>query len=210
MKPKPKDIPEEELEKLIANAQATKDYKICGYVSVMPDGTLKVCKYSAGAGTPHPGVGRCKFHGGVGRPMTTGRQLVYKTDGVKTLLDKARELHVKQVEDHMESLRLATAIVEELASTSTSTSTLDPTRIEVLRRVLETKIKAEELQIKRQEKDVLTFDEIAVMLSNILAIIDEEVKDINIKRRIFSKIKDITIIRRGKQNERQKEENTGS
>jgi len=206
MKPKPKDIPEEELEQLIAEVQKTKDYKICGYVSVMPDGTLKVCKYSAGAGTPHPGVGRCKFHGGVGRPMTTGRQLVYKTGEVKTLLDKAKALHINQVEDHIESLRLATTIVEELASTST----LDPTRIEVLRRVLETKIKAEELQIKRQEKDALTFEEVTLMLSNILSIIDEEVKEINVKRRIFSKVKDIIATRRNKSSESQKEENTGS
>jgi len=206
MKPKPKDIPEEELEKLIAEAQKKKDYKICGYVSVMPDGTLKVCNYSAGGGTSHPGVGRCKFHGGVGRPMTTGNQLVYKPKELKTLLDKSKELQIRQVEDHMESLRLATTIVEELASIST----LDPTRIEVLRRVLETKIKAEELQIKRQEKDMLTFNEITSIISNILEIIDEEVKDINIKKRIFSKIKYIVVIQRGKQNESQKEESPGS
>jgi hypothetical protein len=188
MRPRPTTLSEEEITKLKSDAQAKKLYTICGYVSANRDGTITVCKNQAGKGTPHPGQDNCKWHGGYGRKMTTGNQSAYKPELVKTLFDKVAEYKHIQEKDHDESLKYATILVEELSKIDLQYAPID--KIEMVRRVLETKIKAEDLQLKRKEKGLITVEEVSLLLQGMLSVLEEEIKDIGLRKRITLKLKD--------------------
>jgi len=193
-RPIPKHLTQEERDNLVREAQKNYKYAICGYVSLATDGRILVCKKRAGAGTSHKGVGKCWKHGGRGRPITTGAGVVYKPDvEMKTLLQKAKDFHLKQVKDHIESVRLAKVIVDDLAGKSS----LDVMQIELLRRVLDTKLRAESLQLKAQESEAFSFDRVINLVAQILEIIDREVTDVATKRRLLQEIKDkVTVFER--------------
>lgn len=46
----------------VRHESATEDYERCG--AKRTDGSGDLCRNGAGKGTPHPGYGRCEFHGG--------------------------------------------------------------------------------------------------------------------------------------------------
>ena len=192
MRLKPKNLGKTDIEILVADTQKEKNYPICGYISAKSDGTFSVCKQKAGAGTQHTGEGRCRDHGGCGRPMTTGNWGIYKPEEIQTLFQKVSNYHTLLMKDHEETLKYANILVEELSKTPLN-SEKDSTRLEVLRRCIETKAKVEQLQFKRLEKDTLSFLEVSKLFSQVLTIIDQEVTDIVSKKRIFSKIKDLLV-----------------
>ena len=193
-RPIPKNLTQEQRDSLVKEAQKNYKYVICGYVSLARDGQILVCKKPAGSGTTHKGVGKCHKHGGRGRPITTGTGIMHKPDvELPTLLQKAKVFHLKQVKDHLESVKLAKVIVDDLAGKRS----LDGMQIELLRRVLDTKLKAESLQLKAQESEAFSFDKVLNLVAQILAIIDSQIKDIAVKRELLQKIKDtVTVFER--------------
>lgn len=194
MRAKPTNLSDEELKSLFDNAQKERDYIICGYTSVRGNGTYSVCCNAAGKNTSHPGEGNCSFHGGCGRPIVTGNGAVYKPK-VKTLLETAKEYKNQQLKDHLETVNILHALRTELARgiSIEHISLLPPERIEVIRRLLETVSKIDEVQLKRQERDLKTPEDVMVLVTKILEIVEKEVKDVDATRRIFSKIKEVCV-----------------
>ncbi|HRS26052.1 MAG TPA: hypothetical protein P5140_05865 [Methanofastidiosum sp.] len=197
-RPRP-DLPEEEVQKLVEEAQKQKEYPICGYVSLKSDGAITVCKMKAGWGTQHPGVGYCRKHGGVGRPIVTGLYLKYKPgEELKTLYQKAQELHVKQIQDHLETLRLIKVVVTELSQTVD----LNPVRVDELLKSLTVLLKAEELQLKAQEKNMFTMEQVLSFVGQIIRIIEETVEEPALITKLLMKIKEkVVLFERGEVNE---------
>jgi len=192
----PPKLSEEQVKVLIEEAQKTKPYKICGYITQRSDGTINVCKSKAGAGTHHVGEGRCRKHGGVGRPIVTGKYIVHKAGrNMKTLFEKAQELHLKQIQDHMETLRLIKVIVTELSQVCT----LDSAKIDELLKSVMVLLKAEELQLKAQERNMFTFEQVASFIGQIIDIIESELKDPTVIARILSRIKEQVVLLEGNQ-----------
>jgi len=196
------NVSPEESAKLIEEAQKDKDYKICGFIFYDKNNNVSVCTKPAGWGTSHPGEGKCRLHGGVGRPCITGKRSIFKSSNIKTLYERIQEYKDILVKDHQESLKLVHALLNILDEVI-KTSHLDVTTIEAIRRVLETKVKIEELELKRQEKSHVTEEEILMLVSSILDVIDECVSNIEEKKKIFSRIKNLSFFRRNNIDEKE-------
>lgn len=74
-------------------------------------GVVKRCKQPAGWRTDHPGVGRCKFHGGITSKQTKhGRYSTIKHKHVSGILDELEQVH-DQVMDLAPETKLIRALL---------------------------------------------------------------------------------------------------
>jgi|GEM_PF-2079786 len=190
-------LPPEEEKRLIEEVEKEKGFKICGYISYDENNNLTVCKKSAGWGTTHVGQGRCRLHGGVGRPATSGKWVVYHGGDIKTIFDRVKEYEDVLVKDHQESLKIVYALFGVLDEVVRS-GKIDVTTIEAIRRVLETKVKIEELELKRRklEESSFTREEVLVLVRRIFEVIEECISSVEEKRKVFSRIANLPFFKR--------------
>jgi len=190
-------LPPEEEKRLIEEVEKEVGYRICGYISYDENNNLKICKKPAGWGTAHAGQGKCRLHGGVGRPVTSGKWVTYRNSDVKTIFERVKEYEDVLVKDHQESLKIVYALFNILDEVVRS-GRVDVTTIEAIRRVLETKIKIEELELRRKKLEESTFteEEVLVLVRRIFEIIEECVSSIEEKRKIFTRIANLSFFKR--------------
>jgi hypothetical protein len=108
------DIDATLLGSMIAEAEDRLKYKICGYPSYDESGNVKICKQKAGYLTHHSGVGRCKFHGGSGRSMTTGAHSKYlpRIRTVDEFVSQWKDIQYRVETDYTSSMQLTDGLVK--------------------------------------------------------------------------------------------------
>ena len=153
---------------------------------------LRYCQKPSGWGTPHPGSGRCKLHGGyAGLYQQKSGQLKYSNFVPSDLIEKYEEFAVdpdiKSLDDEIALLR-AKITVTELKN---GTGIYDKQVVfltEGIRRLVETKQKIEE-NIKAK----IDMNIILKIVDDVINIIENRVNDIELKKLIATDMRRIHL-----------------
>lgn len=162
-----------------------KNYEICG---AKAKSTGKLCQKPAGWGTDHPGVGKCKLHGGA-TPIKHGLYSQYTNHRLAAVIDKLSE------DEELLNLRKTIAmqqalIIDILNKVESGDLELNPKLSSTLCSIgdklgknIERRQKVEE-----GEKYILQIEQVQNIVNQIVIIIQEEVKDPRIIESIGTKL----------------------
>lgn len=171
------------------NKVKKKDYDICG-AKTKKDGSP--CQKPAGWGTDHPGIGKCKLHGGAS-PIKHGLYSKYTDHRLAEMVDRLAE--DEELLDLRKSIALQQSIIlsilekldeGELQFNQSLAKTLN-TLADKLGRNIERRQKVEE-----GEKYILEITEVQNIVNQVVTIVDEEVKDGEAVKRIAGRLKDVS------------------
>lgn len=170
------------------NEVKRKDYDICG-AKTKKDGSP--CQKPAGWGTDHPGIGKCKLHGGAS-PIKHGMYSKYTGHRLAEMVDKLAE--DEELLDLRKSIALQQSIIlsilekldeGELQFNQSLAKTLN-TLADKLGRNIERRQKVEE-----GEKYILEVTEVQNIVNQVVTIVNEEVSDRTAIKRIAGRLKKV-------------------
>ena len=188
-KPKPFGISEEEVQKLVETQEKVLGYSICGYPTDV-ENKVVVCKNHAGKDTHHFGTGRCRQHGGVGGLVTTGRYIQGKK--ANSFLEIVKKYEDQSNYDNlMKEMAVARGILEDTCSNED----LSIHEKALLLKATETISGLVEKQMKIEERFSYTIEDIKGMFTQITGILDTSISDIALKKRIFTELAQITLLK---------------
>ena len=165
-----------------------KNYPICG---AKTKGSGEPCQRPAGWGTDHPGVGKCKLHGGAS-PVKHGLYSKYTSHRLADMVDKLS--NDEELLDLRKTIALQQALIlnildqmkkGKLQLNEKLSRTLNDIA-DKLGRNIERRQKVEE-----GEKYILQVDEVQRIINQVILIIKEEVKDSEVVQRIGRRLKGV-------------------
>jgi len=201
---KAKWYPKDQLKRQIKEIEKKKGYKICGFPEDRGGGVVKICENIAGGGTNHEGQGgTCTVHGGNDGVIVTGYRSKYVSDA-PTLLQLIK---IKQREDDWTNCKneliyaksVLAKVMKDLTENKDNRHSYTDYEF-VLKAVLAVG-KMVEMVKSVEEKNMYTLDDVKMILSSILEVIDRNIDSVEIKKILFD---DISKIRIGKVTERGK------
>src|SRR5690554_3423726 len=169
------------------SAKSEKNYPTCG--AKTRAGTT--CKKPAGWGTDHPGVGKCKLHGGAStKNIKHGYYSKYLNSG---LADKIDELAIdKDLLDLRRTIAMHKALILDiLGRLEEGKLKLDKGTIKVLNELADKLGRNTERlnKIEVGQKYVLEIREVQNIVNQVVMVVEQEVEDPKIIKKIAGKLK---------------------
>lgn len=188
-KPKPFGISEADIQKLKEEEEKILGYFICGYPIRVED-EIVVCKNIAGKDTNHPGVGRCRQHGGTGGLVHTGRWVQGKEANSFLAIVKKYE-NQADYDNLMKEMAIARGILEQ----SCNSEFLPIQEKALMLKAVETISSLVEKQMKIEERFSYTIEDVKFMFSQITNILDDLIDDVTLKKRLFTDLAQVTLLK---------------
>jgi len=190
-------ISEREYKELKYKIEQEKGYEICGYPIQTKEG-VSLCKLPAGAGTTHPGVGRCMRHGGNCGPKDGSGLYGYQSSPFSLF----RIINKYEHDTHWESLEkeLATArgILESIMNRVAEGEKPD---LGATLATLKTIADLVEKRIKIEERNSYSIEDIKLFLKQIVEVINTTIKDFELRKELLMNLQKVKLLRLGKKEE---------
>jgi len=170
------------------NNEFVKSYPICG-AKTKKDGTP--CQRPAGWGTDHPGVGKCKLHGGAS-PIKHGLYSKYTDHRLAEMIDK--------LSDDEELLDLRKTIALQQSLILSILERLDNNELEFNQSLAKTlNSLADKLgrnverrhKVEVGQKYVLEIREIQNIVNQVVMIVKDEIEEPKVIKKIAGKLKEV-------------------
>jgi len=160
--------------------------RVCGFVN--ENGS--VCLKLAGEGTSHFGEGYCSLHDGVRNSDENKIEVVR--------IPKTREYYIQQhldkflTQEEWDSLKRELATARAILETLVS-NVVDERTIVAIIKTIDTIKDVVDSQVQLESKKHITIEEFKRIMEKLIEIIEDEVEDYNIKKKIFGRLMTLDI-----------------
>jgi len=191
MIPKKAFISEEEYNRRKKEIEDEKGYSVCGYPIQTSTG-VHLCRQPAGHGTEHLGEGRCRDHGGAGGRIKSGMYSGFKSSPYSLFnLIKKYEAQVNW-QDLSKELASARSILSGLLN---RVGEGDPADVAAVLATLKTVADLVEKRIRIDERQNYSMEDVKEFLRRIVAVIDAVIKDVRLKKTLFTELQKVRLTR---------------